>query len=357
MVSPNIRIIVENESGVAQGEFQNARNITWTRFLSGVGELAFTLSRDDTKFSLLTPMKSHIKVVRDGTVVWKGVFDFFRESKNDYTIWASSYESLLDYYLVQPDAPSTSTVRSFAAKKLGTEIAQVLFAEAEALTDSLLEGFTVGTVENPYEDATVTELTADFDFDYDTLYEVIERLAQVGGADFEIDFNKQFNFYRSKGSAKPNIVFRLVDGEASNITEFRRDVDYRKIGNKLYTFGVGVRANFLKEIQSDATSQTSYGLMERNLGMPRNLVDQDTLTKITKDRLKLTKQPEELISPSIILSTIGLYDGWEIGDTITLVISVGATNISVSRRIIGVATSYSNSGAESVNVYMENVKE
>lgn len=357
MTSPDMRIVVETAAGVETGEFENAKNVVWTRFLSGVGEISFRLNRDDPKFALLTGLQSHIKVVREGVVVWRGIFDFVRETKDEYHIFASSYESLLAYYLVQPDVVATSTVRAFTAQKLGTQIAQVLFNEAKALTSSLLANFTLGTIENPYEESTTTEITSDWNFDYNSLYNAIQQLAISGGADFEIGLDKTFNFYRSKGSDKANIAFHYRTDEPSNMLDFQRDLDFRAIVNKAYVFGVGTGANYLSSISEDATSKSTYGLKERNLGMPKTLVDQDSLDKLSADQLKLLKVPGEVVSPSIVPSSIGLFDGWDIGDNVKLNITRGETNIDVWRRVVGVAVYYGNSGSESVHVYLEPKKE
>lgn len=357
MISPDLHIVVETAAGVETGEFENAKNIVFTSFLSGVGELSFRIGRNDPKYLLLSGLTSHIKVVRDGAVVWKGVFDFVRETRDQYHIFASSYESLLSYYLVQPDAPTTSTTRAFSGKKLGTQIAQIIFNEAKALSGSLLSSFTLGTIQNPYEEGTSTEITSDWAFDYTNLFSAIEQLAFSGGADFYMGLDKTFNFVRSRGGDKEDIVFHYNADEPSNIIDFERDVDFRKIVNKTYVFGVGVGTNFIKAIDEDATSRGEYGLKERNLGMPKVLVDQDALDKLSADQLKKLKVPSEEVSPSIIPSNIGLFDGYVLGDCVKMVITKGQTDIDVWRRVIGVAVYYSPSGAESVHVYLEPKKE
>ncbi len=356
MVNPEVKIVVETSAGTETGEFENAKDISLTRFLSSIGELVFTIPKEDPKFSLLTGLKSHIKVVRNGTVIWKGVFDFLRETSDNYIIFASSYESLMNYYLVAPDAPSTSTLRKFTAKKIGTEIAQVLFSEAEALTNSLLDGFTIGTVENPYTPSTTTEMTPTMEFDYASLYEAVERCALAGGADFEISLTKAFNFYRRKGANKPNVVLHLRELEPSNVSDYRKDTDFRRIGNDIYAFGVGVGVNFLKSNTTDSTSQTAYGLMQRNLGMPKTLVDQASLDKLVSDQINLIKNPPAVTEPKVISSGFGLFDGWDLGDNVYVDIDHGGTVINEYKRVIGVQVGYSNTGAESVYVYLDVVR-
>lgn len=352
MVSPELKIIIENSSGVEQGELKNAQNISFTRFLSSIGELTLTLPHDDPKFALLTGISSYIKVVRNGTTVWRGVYDYLRETAEVYTIFASTPESLMKYYLTTPDNPTTSTIRKFTGKKLGTEIAQVLFNEAKAKANSLLANYTIGTVENPYVSGTSTEITSDFEFDYHTLYDVIDILKDSGGADFEIGLDKTFNFYRRKGADKPNVVFHFDIGDPSNITSYKRDVDFRELGNDIYVFGVGVGANFLKGNTSDATSITTYGRKEKNLGMPKVLVDQDALDKLVADQIQTQKEPSQIISPSVITKGVGFFDGWSIGDNIKLAIANGQTVVSVYKRVIGVHVAYTQAGAETVYLYL-----
>lgn len=356
MVNPDIKIVIETNDGVETGEFENSKDISLTRFLSSAGELVFTIPKQDPKFALLTGMKSHLKFVRNGTVIWKGNYDFLREDANNYTIFGSTYEALMDNYLVVPTAPSTSTVRTFTAKKLGTEVAQILFNEAKALTNSLLANFTLGTVENPYTPDTTTEMTPNMEFDYDTLYDAVAKSAMAGGADFEITPSKVFNFYRRKGANKADIVLHLKDLEPSNIVNYQRDTDFRRIGNDIYAFGVGVGVNFLKANTTDSTSQTTYGLMQKNLGMPKYLVDQASLNKLVDDQIELIKNPPQVTEPQIVSSGFGFLDGWDIGDNVKVSIDHGGTLIDEYRRVIGVQLAYANSGAESIHVYLDVVR-
>lgn len=357
MVNPDIKIVVENNSGTELGEFENAKDISLTRVLSSVGELVFTIPKEDPKFSLLSGLKSHLKVVRNGTVIWKGNYDFLRENLDSYVIFGSTYEALMDYYLVVPDAPSTSTVRKFTGKKIATEIIQVLFNEVTALSNSLLAfPFSMGTLENPYTPSTTTEMTVNMEFEYDTLLDVVQRGAYAGGADFEITTEKVLNFYRRKGANKPNIVLHLKDLEPSNIRDFQKDTDFRRIGNDIYAFGVGVGVNFLKANSADATSQSSYGLVQRNLGIPKNLVDQATLNKLVADQINLVKSPPSLTTPKVMPSGFDLFNGWDLGDNVYIDIDHGGTLVTEYQRVIGVQLAYANNGAESIFVYLDFVR-
>lgn len=360
MESPKIRIVVEDIAGNRYGEFENAKDISVTDMLpiTGLlGELVFTIPKDDAKFSLLTGMKSVLSFERNGTVIKKFVYDYFRETTDNYTIWGTSYESLLMRYLVAPTNSATSTVRSFAAKKLGTEIAQILFSEAVAKTSSLLASFTVGTVQNPYTPSTVTEMTSNFEFNYESTYDAILQVALTGGADFELTNSKVFNFYRNKGSDKANVVLHLRSEGPANILGYQRDVDFRKMGNKIYAFGVGVGVNFLRSIKEDSTSQTAYGLLEKNLGMPKSLVDQAALDKLVDDQIKLVKNPPETVEPKMLSNSLELLDGWDLGDNVKIDIVDGETTIDKYMRVLGYNLAYSNSGAESVYVYLGTKKE
>ena len=355
MSNPTVKIVAETLAGVKICEFQNAKRKTFTKFLSSVGELVFDLKYDDVKFANLTGIKSVLKVYRNGTAIWAGNYDYLSESKNGYSVFASSFERLLSDYLVEPTVAATSTSRLFTSKKLGTEMAQVLFEEAKAKTDSNLSTFTVGTIENPYTPSTTTEMSESMEFDYNSTFEAIKSIAYAGKADFEITPAKVFNFYRRKGVDKPNIVFRLKGNEPSNITNYKREVDYRSIGNKIYAFGVGTKVNFLKSTQTDATSQTTYGLIERNLGIPKSLVDQEVLDKLTAERIKVTKNPTDILSPTVVIRSggIDLFDGWDLGDNARIIISRGLTSIDKYMRIIGVQVSYSDTGAENVYIYLQ----
>lgn len=356
MVNPDIKIIVENNSGTELGEFENAKDISLTKVLSSVGELVFTIPKEDPKFSLLTGIKSHLKFVRNGTVIWKGNYDFLRETLDNYVIFGSTYEALMDNYLVAPDSPSTSTVRKFTTKKIGTEIVQVLFNEAKALTNSLLSGFSLGTIENPYTPSTTTEMTVNMEFEYDTLLDAIARGAYAGGADFEITTSKALNFYRRKGSNKPNITIHLKDLEPSNVRDFQKDTDFRRIGNDIYAFGVGLGVNFLKANKTDSTSQTTYGLMQKYLGVPKNLVDQATLNKLVEDQITLLKTPPAKTTPKIVSSGFDLFNGWDLGDNLYVDIDHGGTVVTEYQRVIGVQLAYANNGAESIFVYLDVVR-
>ena len=350
-----IKVVAENEAGTELCEFENAKNIRWSRFLSSIGELFFTLKKDDAKFANLTPLKTYLKVTKDGVAVWRGVYDFLREDRYKYSIFASTFESLLKYYLVDPTNAATSSLRAFTGKKLGTEVAKILFDEAVAKTSSKLAAFTDGTIENPYTPATTTEMTPNMEFNYDQLYEAITNIAKTGGADWEIGLDKTFNFYRRKGSNKPDISFRFYDNQPSNMVDYTRDLDFRKISNKLYTFGVGVGANYLKSTSTDATSTSSYGLMEGNLGMPKVLVDQASLDKVTAQSIAVFKDPNETISPSILPQVV-LFDGWSLGDNVTVEIVSGGTSLSAYKRIIGVLVSYTDSHTELVTPYLDVIR-
>jgi len=352
MVSPTIKIIVESSAGVESGEFENARDISLTRFLSSIGELVFTIPKDDPKFALLTGKKSRLKVIRNGTTIWRGVYDYLRETPDNYVIFASTLESILMDYLVDPDAPTTSTIRKFTTKKIGTEIVQVLFNESKAKTGSNFSDFTLGTIENPYTPGTTTELTTNAEFNYENLFDAISLMAQGGGADFEVTTAKAFNFLRRKGTDHPNVVLHLKDEEPSNISTYQRDTDFRRIGNDIYAFGVGVGVNFLKSVKTDATSQSTYGLIQKNLGMPKVLVAQTSLDKLVADQINLIKDPPQTTTPLLVADGIGFLDGWDLGDNVKVDIDHGGTIINEYRRVLGFQVAYGNTGAENVYVYL-----
>lgn len=355
MANPKIQIIAEDLSGNRICEFHLAKRRTFTKFLSSVGELVFDLKFDDPKFALLTGVKTVLKVYRNGTAIWAGNYDYLVSDKSIHTIFASSFERLLDDYLVEPDAAATSTVRKFTDKKLGTEVAQIIFDEAKNKSGSNLSTFSLGTIENPYTPSTTSEMTADFEFDYNSDFDAIQLVALTGKADFEITPAKAFNFYRRKGADKPNVLFRLKDTEPSNIVNFKREVDFRPIGNKIYAFGVGTRVNFLKSSQTDSSSQTTYGLKEKNLGIPKTLVDQESLDKVTAEQIKVTKQPSDKLSPTLVVREggIDLFDGWDLGDNARILVDYGSTAVDKYMRIIGVQCSYADTGAENVYLYLQ----
>lgn len=356
MANPVVKIVAETLAGVKLCEFESAKRRNFTRFLSSVGELVFDLKYDDAKFANLTGIKTVLKVYRNGTVVWAGNYDYLSANKNTNSIFGSSYERLLEDYLVEPDVAATSTLRAFTAKKLGTEIAQIIFNEAKAKANSNLATFTLGTIENPYEPATTNEMTKNMEFDYDNSLEAIRYTALAGQADFMIDPSaKTFNFYRRKGADRANIVFRLKGNEPSNIIDFKRDIDFRAVSNKILAFGVGTRVNFLKSTASDATSQTTYGLMERNLGIPKTLVDQGTLDKFTAEEIKRSKLPLDKLSPTVVVdgSGVGYLNGWDLGDNVRVIITHGQTSIDKYMRVIGVQVSYSDTGAENIYLYLQ----
>lgn len=325
------------------GELPTARARTWSRFLSNPGECLFHISQDDPRAADITVGTTHVRISRDGTNIWEGLIDGKLEQAYNITYRASTYERRLAKCL-------TTSPQSFTDKKIGTQIVKVLWDAAQTAGNSFFSGFSDGTFEDP-EDGGV-DRTITIRMDYEPLLSVFQKLSEIGKADNEgdCDFNfsipRTFNFWKDLGSDQADVSY-IYPGQ---IIDYAFVTDTSQMANKVIGYGISHLGAVSNNTQTDATSQTTYKLMEE-AAIFRDISESNPLQAKTEAWLKLKKDPGEALS--IVLSNdVAPFDGYSLGDSIKLKIDNGGTDIDTFYRVIGISVAIGDTNEESVTLYL-----
>lgn len=354
MSTPNYEFIATNNAGTELAVFANAKDRMWSRLLSRPGEAQFRIKQKDAlaKDAYIQPGVMHLKIKRDGSLVWGGLIDRLTEGVYDIVVHASSYEKLLQFNITGYQAQYTD-------KRIGTEIVQPLWDAAKIASNSLLTNFTSTTIQNPYVSGTAEKyITGTVTFDYENLLSVYQKLTEIGQADwatsgntnnvaFEITPNKVFNFYRNLGSNQ-NAVSWVLGGQ---IRDFSYVIDTNNLFNSVTGVGVGTGASLLTETESDASSQSTYGL--RQIAEPfKDLEVSASLDPRTKAFLKGYKDPAIFLQANLEPGLIP-FSGYALGDSVKINVSRGHTAVVDQwYRVIGLQVKILENGAEVITPLM-----
>lgn len=349
---------------------QGGMVLRYSKELSDYGEAKFRLRSNDpllTTFGdIIEPHKYHIRIRRNGTIVWQGVIvDNTERTKNYIEVVAVQYLYYLDKILIRRDAETVSGdgKDNFKLFNSGTMSAAVSTILSNAVSDfgsnHPLATLTAGTVENPdypkgFTDGTNAltgawsfSSTIALQFDYQTAYYVLKAFGNYTNADFEITEDLVFNFKKFIGNRDNNVTFHY--GQRGNIVDYNSTRLGRRMVNTLWGLAVDTDGKYLHSEQSDSTSVNTYGKLQDAIGFT-DVKDDNYLRTRIANSLRFTKTPDD--SPlNILLNEKGYPLGqYDIGDIVNIRIKDNVIDINDRRRVVGVTVNLHNTGRELVTV-------
>ena len=352
--------------------------IFFTYRLSNWGECKFRIATKDPLFDIagdvLEPYKYHVRVLRFGVEVWRGVIVDNPQRNNKYVeVIALSYLFLLSKVLVRHDASVTAgdgldNYRTFKTGTMSTAITSVINeAIADVGSANPLSTMTISSIENPsypanYTDSSNQPLTGDWNFssdltlqyDYRNVFYVIASMGQYTASDFEIDKDFKFNFKTFLGNRVSNKTFTY--GSFGNLLNYNAPRYGRRMANSL----TGVAADFGNQIlhveQTDAESISTYGKIQ-DVAAYIDVKNTNALKSRLNEELRLISTPDSEIQITLNDKAPQLGE-YNIGDIITIDIDDGIIQFrQKERRIVGINVSVANNGSDNIQLITNKPKD
>lgn len=350
--------------------------IFFTYRLSNWGQLKFRVGTKDPIFDaagdVLEPHKYHVRLKRHGSVIWQGVIVKNPERNRRYVeVVAYSYLFLLNKILIRHDASVTAgdgldNYRTFSSGTMATAIQTLLTDAIADVGSGPIKDITTGTIENPnfpanYTKADNTPLTGTWTFssdmtlqyDYRSVFYVINSMAMYPACDFELTKDLVFNFKQFIGNKQPTLSFNY--GEFGNVLDYNLPRDGERMANSL----IGVAADFGNQIlhieENDNVSQGTYGKIQ-DVAAYIDVKNKNALRSRLTEELRLISVPDSEIQLTLNdraypLGQIG------IGDICRVTINDHVISFDQQRRIVGINVSVSNNGSDKIVLMTNKPKE
>lgn len=352
--------------------------ISLTYRLSNYGQLNFRVSTKDPLFDtvgdVFEPYRYHVRVLRFGSEVWRGVIINNPQRNNRYVeCVAYSYLFLLKKILIRHDASVTpgdglDNYKTFNSGTMDTAITTIINnAIADAGSNNPVSTFTIGTIENPnypanYTDTNGSPMTGSWTFsssltlqyDYRSALYVIGSMAQYVGYDFEVTHDKVFNFKNFIGNRVSNKTFRY--GVGGNLLDY----NLPRYGERMANVLTGVAADFGNQIlhveQSDTASVGTYGKVH-DVAAYIDVKNTNALKSRLNEELRLISTPESEVHLELNDKAPQLGE-YNIGDIITIDIDDGVVQYrNKERRIVGINITVSNNGSDKITLITNKPKD
>ena len=294
------RFVLADDGGTPRGELPRVRGATFSWVLNGVGAAEITIDRSDQRATASLLTKAPMLIIYSDTGNWGGVLKRgLRQNGPELVLSAWSNERLLR-------GRRTDRTRSLDGKTNGV-IAQTLLAEANAIWPTRVTAgniFTAGTAHY-------------YEIHYDDLLERFQDMAETDGHDFEVTWDRQLNWYESKGVERPNVVL----AEGRNVVRhptytYSEDT----IVNDQACVGFGTTwAEKIVGTAQDTTSQNVYGLSQAVDDFP-SIKEQPTIDLRAATLLANRKDPEQVIDLQAVDRPSGFLASFREGDWVRAVL-------------------------------------
>lgn len=303
--------------GTLKAIIDDAANVGVSEHANDAGEMFFTIPYNHPAAAQVDPLETHYRVLRLNasetyTTVGVGLIEDFEADKDEIVVYGVDYRGLLTTTM-------TGFNTSYTNAALGTIVtAQLSAARVEA--NSRLAFTSVGTIDATA--ATATLLTS-----YQVRLDFLRQVAEVSMSDRSVrtllrisrDSPYTWTFVENYGSDKP--TYRMEWGGA--VSNFQYVPGFRDFATRVASLGVKREGASILVSQQTSASETTYGwIVKPHLVI--DVTDQAALDRITLRQAKIAGRVDknvllELVSGNIIAPV----DGWEIGDSLPVIISRG----------------------------------
>lgn len=312
-------ILVKDVNNQNIGEFETFTSLTFGKKLNDYASCELVLPFNNSKLADLVALRRNsIWIYDGGTLVWSGEMAMRRGSLDDRgagMVHVYAYD-----WLEQLRHKITGASVEFLQVDAG-QIAWELINSAQTGTNASV-GITEGTIEE----------TMDRDRHYynDNVMEEIINLSNVlNGFDFEVNNNKVFNVYASKGEdLTESLILRYGDNiKSCTITE-----DFTFPTNRAIVIGETTDNNLINRVvRNNTTSQALYKIREQK-SAEINVTELDTLQE--KGDAMLRKYEFPLLKVDIELAAgVPSIKEFAVGDYLGLSIEKGIYNINDVYRV------------------------
>lgn len=327
--------------GTLLAELHLAKNIGYGDNLNGVPEAFFTLDQDDPKLPLVRSYlgKSHVRILRDGAIVWTGWFGLEKDSTERDVIF-TCYGYLAGTYWANSDWNV-----QYTNAQIDTIVSAAWTRAKTGIASSAINFVTTGTVEAPVTTsggATAIVLPKYSQF-YKRILFVFQEMAALAISDttnsvvFEITHATApaFNFWKNRGVVKADVVWRYGDEIVKGFHEYEMPV-YRR--NDVLAVGSAPNNALLRYEWLASSDIAVYGNRQEPLYL-QWVRDQLELQRVTALRGALAQRTSIDLSlsfaPNSIVPPYGTGAGFRMSDQAKVIIDRGATNINANYLIVG----------------------
>lgn len=358
--------------------------IRYSKELSDYGQCTFRISNYDSAFTqfgdIVEPHKYHVRINRDGVYVWQGAIIENSKRTKDFTeVVAAEYLWYLDKVLVSRTSNNPATGKADALYRIfssGTMASAVTTIMNETISkwstgQHALATITLGTIENPNYPPNMTNgasppkklsgawsfgdgtAAPKMTFDFHSILYILKSFGAVSFADFNIDHNLKFNFYKFLGNDHHYDVNFVWDQQGNTV-----DFNITRLGQRQVNDIIGIAVDdsgqILHQEQSDQPSIKNYGLLE-GVAAYVDIKDQATLNARVAAELPLVNTPDSSADTFVLNETAAYPLGtWDIGDIITAKVNHTAFTYNQVKRIVGVTVAVHNTGRELTTVQLNN---
>ncbi len=345
--------------------------LRYRKELSDWGDCAFRVATKDplltTYGDILEPHKYHIRIRRYQEIVWQGaIIDNPVRNKNFIEVMGGEYLYYLDKKRVKRDAETVAgdgknNYRLFNTGSLATAVTNVINEmKAEVGDNHILANITVGTVENPnfpnnFTNTSGAALTGEWafsesvamQFDYHSILHVLKSFGNVSNADFEIDNDLNFNFYKFLGRRQYDVGFTY--GTHGNIIDYDMPRYGRRMVNDYYGLATDEKGALLRIQETDSASINDYGKMEGSTAFA-DIINNNVLRARLREELSFLRLPDTAPVNVVLDDKTYSIGTWRVGDIVNIRIKDNVIDFNAPRRIVGLTTTVHNTGKELVSV-------
>lgn len=346
---------------------ENAKNVGFANYLNDVPQAFFTVDQDDPKLALIRDYvgKAHVRIYRlEGigsptqTLVWAGLLLEADANERDVVFYCYGYLAAL-FWL------HTDWNVQYKATQINTVVSDAWTRAKTTLTNSEVKFVSTGTIEAPVTTSggAVAIVIPQYGLFHKKILYLLNEMAALGVGNttnvvaFEITHasTPTFNFWKNKGSDKPNIQFEYGDKRVSGFSDIWLPV-YRR--NDIIAVGSAPNNLLLRTETDDAADSGSPGYWGRRQEVIYFPWVRDTteLARVSGLRAALSKRNQHVVTlrffPNSAKPTAA-SPGWSLGDRVKVKIDRGATSInSVYYLVVGEKVLYVR-GTEHVRLELQ----
>jgi hypothetical protein len=323
-------------------EFQDAKNVGWSSWLSEVSSAFLTVDADDPKLASVQAYKgrAHMKIYRDSDLVWAGWWLESDGNERDIVMYGYSYLAGLYWTLTDWDTEYTDT-------QLDTIVSAQWTRAKTTLTYSMLNWIATGTIQAPVTTSGgSTAIVLPF---YAVYFKrallLMQELAALGASDttnavwFEITPAGTFNFWKNKQTDQANVVWEYGGDTLAGYSDLSLHSTYRDVLE-----GVGASPNDpTLRYEAVGASLPTWG--RRMEPVFYSFVrDATEIERITKQRLALAERADLALGLRFFANKIippgATGASFALADRVKVRINRGFTVIDDYLRVTGVQVLY-----------------
>jgi hypothetical protein len=327
--------------GAMLADFKHPKNLGYSDTANDIPECFFTIDQDDPQLPQVASYegKAHVRILRDGDVVWAGWFGLEHDA-DERDIIFTGYGYLAGLYWLASDWNV-----GFTAQSIQTIVNAAWTRGKTTIPNSPLKFVTTGTIEAPVTTSggsTAIELPQYTVF-YKRLLFIMKEMAALSISDttnkvlFEITHSATptFNFWKNRGVNRPNVIWEYGDGFISGFRDYQMPV-YRR--NDLLAVGSAPQNSVLRYEWTAAGDVAAYGTRQEPVWF-QWVRDTTELQRATGLRGALAQRTNVDLTvkftPNSVAPPYSSLAGFAMTDTAQVRIARGATQINAPFLVAG----------------------